>query len=271
VSRHAPAQGTLALDWGKGRELLWVDGANSAVMAHYRLMDNPAAIPVHCDLGDSVHADSHRFINDLEQWYGKDIIRLRSTRYQTIDDVFEARKYLSGMNGAPCTGEMKFAPRMDFQLPSDLHCWGYTADKLDAKRFDGMVADYPLLKQRAPLIEMGMTKKQTHSILRQHGIKRPVVYDLGMPNGNCIGCVKSSSPNYWALIRQHFPEVFERRNEQCRRFGAKLVIMGRTKDERGKTVNIRGYLDEIPVNQSTKVRGADTGGCGFHCNTEQTP
>jgi len=261
-------QGTLALDWGKGRELLWVDGANSAVMAYYRLMDNPAAIPVHCDLGDSVHADSHRFINDLEQWYGKEIIRLRSTRYQTIDDVFEARKYLSGMNGAPCTGEMKFAPRMDFQLPSDLHCWGYTADKLDAKRFDRMVTAYPLLKQRAPLIEMGMTKKQTHSILRQHGIKRPVVYDLGMPNGNCIGCVKSSSPNYWALIRQHFPDVFNRRNEQCRRFGAKLVIIGRTKDERGKTVNIRGYPDEIPANQSTKVRGADTGGCGFHCNSD---
>jgi hypothetical protein len=26
-------------------------------------------------LGDSVHEDSHRFINDLEGWYGKEIIR----------------------------------------------------------------------------------------------------------------------------------------------------------------------------------------------------
>ncbi len=260
-------QGTLPLDWGKGRDLLWVDGVNSAVMAHMALMDNPGAIPVHCDLAESVHPDSRRFIDDLEQWYGKQIIRLHSPKYRTVDDVFEDRKYLSGRNGAPCASELKFAPRMDFQLPSDLHHWGYTADKLDSARFDGMVADYPLLKQRAPLIEMGLTKKDTHAILRQHGIRRPVVYDLGMPNGNCIGCVKSSSPNYWALIRKEFPEVFARRNDQEKRFGAQLVILGRTKDASGKTVNIRGTLDQIPVNQSTKVRGADFGGCGFHCNS----
>ena len=264
------SQLTLALDWGKGRHLLWVDGVNSAVMAHMVLAENPDAIPVHCDLGDSVHHDSHRFINDLEHWYGREIVRLRSEKYATIDDVFDDRKYLSGMNGAPCTSEMKFAPRMDFQLPSDLHHWGYTADKLDAKRFDGMLADYPLMKQRAPLIEWGLTKRDTHAILRKQGIRRPVVYDLGMPNGNCIGCVKSTSPNYWALIRKHFPDVFARRNEQGRRFGAKLVILGRTKDANGKTVNIRGHLDEIPADQPTTVRGADFGGCGFHCNSEPT-
>lgn len=266
--RDRAIQFGLDLDWGSGRDLLWVDGVNSAVMAKLVLEANPNAIPAHCDLGASVHPDSRRFIDDLEQWYGKAIVRLRSTRFSTIDDVFEDRQYLSGMNGAPCTGEMKFAPRMDFQLPSDTHYWGYTADKLDAARFDGMREDYPLLKQRAPLILLGLTKRDTHAYLRDHGIRRPVVYDLGMPNGNCIGCVKSSSPNYWALIRKHFPEVFERRNDQCRRFGARLVILGREKGDDGKVHNIRGFLDEIPADQSTKVRGADFGGCGFHCNRD---
>lgn len=256
----------LPLDWGKGRDLLWVDGVNSAVMAHLILQDKPDAIPVHCDLGDSVHPDSHRFINDLEQWFGKEIIRIRSDEFSTIDEVFERRKYLSGMNGAPCTGEMKFAPRYNFQLPSDVHHWGYTADKADAARFERMIEDYPFLQQCSPLIDMGLKKRETHAILRQHGVKRPLVYDLGMPNGNCIGCVKSSSPNYWALIRKHFPEVFQRRNDQCRRFGARLVILGREKGEDSKVRNIRGFLDEIPADQSTKVRGADFGGCGFHCN-----
>jgi len=261
-------QGTLSLDWGNGAQKLWIDGVNSAVMGKLVLQDNPNAEPFHCDLGTSVHPDSHRFIDDLEQWYGKPIKRIRSQRYANIDEVFEDRKYLSGMNGAPCTGEMKFAPRMDAQLPSDTHYWGYTADKLDAARFDGMVADYPLLKQRAPLIELGMTKKDTHEYLRAAGIRRPVVYDLGMPNGNCLGCVKSSSPNYWALIRKHWPEVFARRNDQCRRFGARLVILRREKNDAGKLTNVRGFLDEIPADQSTKVRGADFGGCGFHCNSE---
>jgi hypothetical protein len=261
-------QGTLALDWSKGRELIWVDGVNSAVVGHLRLMENPDAELVHCNLGKSVHPDSHRFIDDLEQWYGKAITRISSTRYSDIDEVYEDRHYLSGMNGAPCTGEMKFVPRMNYQLPSDLHIWGYTADKLDAARFDRMVADFPLLKQRAPLVEMGLKKRDTHAILKQHGIRRPYVYDIGMPNGNCIGCVKSSSPNYWALIRQHFPEVFARRNDQARRFGARPVILRREKVD-GKWKNVRGFLDEIPIDQPTKVRGADFGGCGFHCNTEK--
>ncbi len=262
-------QMTLSLDWGQGARKLWIDGVNSAVMGKLMLQDDPEAQPYHCDLGDSVHEDSHRFINDLEQWYGKEIIRIRSQTYANIDEVFEDRKYLSGINGAPCTGEMKFAPRLDCSLPSDIHFWGYTADKLDAARFDGMLADYPLLQQRSPLIEMGMTKRDTHAFLRKAGVKRPWVYEIGMPNGNCIGCVKSSSPNYWALIRQQFPETFERRNDQCRRFGARLVILSREKDESGKVRNIRGFLDEIPLDQSTKVRGADFGGCGFHCNAKE--
>jgi hypothetical protein len=252
------------------RVLAWVDGVNSAVMTKLALDEDSDVIPVHCDLGDSVHEDSHRFINDLEIWYGKPIIRIRSEEYATIDEVFEKRRYLSGMNGAPCTGAMKIVPRMNFQLPSDTHLWGYAADKLDAKRFTRMQADYPLLLQRAPLVELGMTKRDTHAYLADHGIRRPHVYDVGMPNGNCIGCVKSSSPNYWALIRQEFPKVFERRNAQARRFGARLVIVGREKGEDGKVRNIRAFPDEIPADQSTIVRGADFGGCGFHCPTEQS-
>lgn len=249
------------------RRLLWVDGVNSAVMAHFVLMEDPAAEPIHCDLGSSVHEDSHRFVNDLEQWYGKEITRITSAEYETIDDVFEKRKYLSGPNGAPCTGAMKFVPRMNYQLPSDVHHWGYTADKSDAKRFSRMVADFPLLHQRSPLIELGLKKRDTHAILKQHGITRPYVYEIGMPNGNCIGCVKSSSPNYWSLIRLHFPEVFGRRNEQARRFGARPVILRQEKRD-GKRYNVRGFLDEIPIDQPTKVRGADFGGCGFHCTGE---
>lgn len=266
--RVAPAQATFSFDWAHGRRLLWVDGVNSAVMAFLILQDDPDAIPAHCDLGDSVHEDSHRFIDDLERWYGKPIIRLRSDEFATIDEVFEKRKYLSGMNGAPCTSEMKVAPRMNFELPSDIHFWGYTADNLDAKRFDGMLIDYPLMRQRAPLIERGMKKRDTHAFLAAHGIRRPWVYEIGMPNGNCLGCVKSSSPNYWALIRKWFPDVFARRCEQARRFGARLVIIAREKDENGKVRNVRCFPDEIPADWPTEMRGVDWGGCGFHCPPE---
>lgn len=250
------------------RTLAWVDGVNSAVMTHFALQSDPDVIPVHCDLGSSVHPDSHRFVDDLEQWYGKPITRLHSEEYTDIDEVFEKRHYLSGMSGAPCTGAMKVVPRMNFQLPSDTHLWGYAADKLDAKRFDRMLIDHPLLHQRSPLIELGMMKADTHAYLEDHGIRRPWVYEIGMPNGNCPCCVKASAPNYWALMRLWFPVVFWRRDAQCRKFGAKIVILSRVKVN-GKWTNVRGYPSDVPIDQPTKVRGADFGGCGFHCPSDE--
>lgn len=269
--RKVGTQLSLPLAPGKRpRRLLWVDGVNSAVMAHFVLLDDPDAIPVHCDLGSSVHEDSHRFINDLEQWYGKAIVRIRSSEYANVDEVFEKRKYLSGPKGAPCTGAMKFVPRLDFQVPSDVHHWGYTADKRDAKRLIGMQEDYPELIQCAPLVAMGLKKKDTHAILKQHGIRRPYVYEIGMPNGNCLCCVKSSSPRYWAHQRKHFPAVFARRCDQARRFGARLVIIGQTKDPvTGKRTNIRCFPDEVPFDTPTEIKGS-FGGCGFSasCTTQ---
>jgi len=242
------------------RHILWIDGVNSAVMGALVLAEIPDAIPVHCDLGSSVHEDSHRFINDLERWYGKPIVRIKSEKYNSVDEVFEARKYLSGVTGAPCTGEMKFVPRMNFQLPSDIHYWGYASDWRDTKRFKTMQKSYPLLKQRAPLIDLGMRKSDTHGYLADCGIKRPIVYDLGMPNGNCLCCVKATSPNYWAHQRLHFPEVFARRAAQCRRYGAKLTRIN----------GVRIFIDEIPDDWPTEIKD-NFGGCGFHCATENVP
>jgi len=165
---------------------------------------------------------------------------------------------MAGIKGAPCTGAMKIVPRMNFQIPSDIHFWGYAADKPDAKRFDNMRKNFPLLHQQSPLIDLGLHKKDTHAILAQHGIKRPFVYEIGMPNGNCIGYVKATSPNYWALIRLHFPEVFARRITQSREIGIRLTRI------KGKRV----FIDEIPLDQSTRVKG-NFGGCGFHCDSKQ--
>ena len=239
------------------RNLLWIDGVNSAVMGYLVLKELPDAIPAHCDLGASVHEDSRRFIDDLEIWYGKPILRLKSEKYDTIDDVFEQRRYLSGINGAPCTGEMKFTPRMNFELPSDVHFWGYTSDKKDSKRFKIMQENYPNLKQRSPLIELGLTKSDTHKLLSDAGVKRPYVYNIGMPNGNCLCCVKATSPNYWAHQRLHFPEVFARRADQSRRFGVKLTRIS------GERI----LIDQIPADWPTEIKGVFSG-CGFHCVSE---
>lgn len=87
-----------------------------------------------------------------------------------------------------------------------------------------------------PLIEHGLTKADAHGIAAQLGLKRPVMYDLGYPNNNCIGCVKGGM-GYWNKIRQDFPDVFERRAKEERMLGhscIKGVFLDELEPDRGR-------------------------------------
>jgi hypothetical protein len=229
-----------------GRVLNWVSaGAASAVAAKISLADNPDGLLVYCEAG-SEHPDNQRFLADCERWLGKPVIRLRSAEYADTWAVWEKRRYLSGIAGAPCTGELKTAPRLDFQLPSDTHVFGYTADSLDRARAARMLETYPEMRQRHPLIERELTKANVLAIIEGAGIKLPPMYAMGFQNNNCIPCVKATSPAYWALVRKNFPTEFDRMAKLSRELGARLTILRR---EGGK--NIRGFIDEIPADQPT--------------------
>lgn len=226
------------------RTIGWFSGGVASAVVCKLMLDTPGLVIVNCDMRGSEDEDNERFLKDCERWYGREIIRIKSVEYDTIDDVFEAKRYLAGINGSPCTTAMKFLPRMNYQLPSDTHLWGYTADKRDRKRYENMVGEYPQMLQRSPLIERGLTKGHCFALLEGAGIKRPRVYDLGFPNGNCPGCVKSTSPDYWSLVRKEFPEVFARRCDQSRRFGKNGVRLVELKGE-------RIFLDELPADWPT--------------------
>ena len=237
------------------RTIAWFSsGAASAVMTKLALSKNPNVLPVQCDLGNSEDDDNRRFTADCEAWFGKPVLRIKSERYDNIDEVFEKRKYLAGIAGAPCTSEMKVAPRLDFQRPSDLHLWGYTADASDVTRFERMRENYPMMIQRAPLIERGLTKEACLAIIERVGIKPPRVYAMGFPNANCIGCVKASSPNYWSLVRKHFPEVFARRADQDDRFGGNRVRVN------GERIPLSQLPADWPTTDATAPR------CDFLCH-----
>lgn len=237
------------------RVLAWFSsGAASAVMTKLALRDDPTVVPVNCDLHESEDEDNERFLNDCVRWFNAPITRISSGEYLSIDEVFEDKKFLASIYGAPCTREMKRIPRLEFQRDGDVHLFGYTADAADVKRAANFKANSPGLTIRFPLIERGLTKEACFALLEQVGIKRPRIYDMGYPNGNCPGCVKASSPDYWALVRLRHPEVFARRAEQCRRFGAKLA---RINDE-------RIFIDDIPADWP--VLNPIVPSCDFLCH-----
>jgi hypothetical protein len=106
------------------------------------------------------------------------------------------------------------------------------------------------------LIAELLTKQDCFKIVEKAGIKLPLIYSLGYPNANCIGCVKSQSPTYWNLVRKTFPDVFEERAIQSRRIGCKLVKL------KGKRI----YLDELlETHKGGKIKSYE---CGIFCDTK---
>jgi hypothetical protein len=73
-----------------------------------------------------------------------------------------------------------------------------------------------------PLIEHGLSKEDAHGMAQRLGLKRPVMYDLGYSNNNCLGCVKGGM-GYWNKIRTDFPEVFTQRAREEREIGHSCI------------------------------------------------
>jgi hypothetical protein len=212
-----------------------------------RILNNPVA---------EEPEDNRRFLLDCEKWIGLPIELVTHPEYldAKCQDVWEDRRFMSGVNGAPCTLILKKQARQLWENENhvDFHVLGFTAD--EKHRFDRFV-----LTERENVLNIlgdaGITKQDCITILENEGITLPISYFHGLPNANCTGCVKATSPTYWNKIREIAPEVFTKRADTSRRLGAKLVRYRGT----------RIYLDELPPDAVGKpLRSMDLE-CGTFC------
>ena len=196
------------------RRVVWFScGAASAVAAKLAVDKyGDGCVVAYCDTMSAEHPDNARFFADVERWIGRKIEVLKSAKYESIDEVFVKRRYMSGVLGALCTTEMKKFPREAWQRPDDIHIFGYTSE--ERKRADNFEDRNPALMVEWILIDEEVSKKECLLRLENAGIALPVMYSLGFDHNNCIGCVKSQSPGYWNRVRRLFPETFQRRAEQ---------------------------------------------------------
>lgn len=220
----------------EARVIVWFScGAASAVAARLAIEKyGERVIVVHCDTLASEHPDNRRFYGDVQWWIGREIITIRSEKYQTVDEVIEDRSYLAGIKGAPCTVELKKIPRFNFELPDDIHLFGYTADELShIEDFERINFE---LRLEWILRDQGYSKKRCLYTIENAGIELPEMYRLGFDHNNCLACVKATSPDYWRRVRRLFPDAFARRAKQGRKYGARLVRIN----------GERKFLDELP-------------------------
>ena len=190
-----------------GVKVCWFSTGISSFVACYLSKDIDEIIYTHVP---NQYPDSLRFLHDCE-------------RYASVDDVIEKTRCINTPYGAPCTKFLKKEVRKKWEAQNFDHhtyVWGY--DLNEKRRADRLVNTMTDYDHEFPLIENGFTKEDCHALAKELGLKRPVMYDLGYPNNNCVGCVKGGM-GYWNKIRVDFPEVFERRARQEREIGHSCI------------------------------------------------
>lgn len=212
---------------------------------------------IYIDVADQ-HPDSIRFIRDCEKALGIEIEIFKSTEYCCVEDCIRVfggfRDAHSGF--APCTNWLKKRIRKEWEAKHpdyDLtYVWGYDLNEIP--RAENMIEANPQAKHEFPLIEKNLYKEDVHGLFeRTFDFKRPLMYELGYPNNNCVGCIKGGM-GYWNKIRKDFPEVFESRARLERLVGYSIL-----KDKNGPV-----FLDELDPergNMDTEIFPE----CGLMC------
>lgn len=213
---------------------------------------------IYIDIADQ-HPDSMRFVRDCEKAIGKEIKILRSTQYKNVEEcVLTMGGFMNKRNYfAPCTNWLKKRVRQQWEKEHEdcelTYVWGF--DATETNRIERILDANPQASHQFPLMEKHLSKQEVHGLFeRTFGFKRPLMYDLGYPNNNCVGCVKGGM-GYWNRIRKDFPEVFEARAKLERKVGNTII-----KDSKGAVV----YLDELEPdrgNMNTEIFPE----CGIMC------
>lgn len=230
-------------------KVVWLSAGVSSFIAGYLVKDTVDKW-IYIDIADQ-HPDSMRFISDCEKVVGMKVEILKSDEFNTVEEVIRKYRYINSPYGAPCTGMLKKKVRKQWEnehLGEQItYVWGM--DLNEQNRANRLVESQPEYNHEFPLIEKNITKEDAHAILDRLGIKRPVMYDLGFLNNNCVGCVKGGMW-YWNQIRKQFPEVFKKRATLER--------------EVGHTCLNGLYLDELPLNAGRKNEEISQD-CGVMC------
>lgn len=219
----------------KKLKVCWISAGVSSFIAGYLVRDTVDKF-IYIDI-ENQHPDSMRFIKDCERVLGKPIEILKSN-YGNIQNVIQTFRFINGPYGAKCTQILKKRVRKEWE---DNHkdyeityVWGFDCN--EKHRADRLTETMIEFNHEFPLIDADMSKSDSHGMAELLNVKRPIMYDMGYNNNNCIGCVKGGM-GYWNQIRKDFPEVFDRMAKLEREIGhscIKGVYLDELEPDRGR-------------------------------------
>ena len=199
----------------------WLSAGVSSFVAGYLIKDEIDRF-IYIDIDDQ-HPDSMRFIKDCETALDKPVEIIKSP-YGSVERVCRGFRFINSAYGAKCTDVLKKRVRKEWEYKNSdkmlTYVWGFDCN--ESKRANRLSETMIMQEHRFPLIENNLSKEDAHGICKLIGIKRPLMYDLGYNNNNCIGCVKGGM-GYWNKIRIDFPEVFKSRAKLERDIGRSYI------------------------------------------------
>lgn len=165
---------------------------------------------------DNEHEDTYRFLKDCEIWYGLSIQKLKTNKYNNIQETWIKHLSLNTANGAICSDKMKRKVREEWEKTNiwDHQVFGFEFDKKEINRAKAMSLNHSHTNPLYPLIYEKLNKKDCLKIVQEAGIKIPDAYLLGFSNNNCLktGCVQGGI-GYWKKIQKEYPDKFDRMAE----------------------------------------------------------
>lgn len=224
-------------------------GVSSAIATKIALEKYPDMRVVYIHIDDQ-HEDSLRFLHDCEKWLGVKIEILQS-HYKNVENVIRQFRYINGPQGARCTMMLKKRVRQDWEVKNNPthYVWGMDNSKREQERANRLIEGMQNFQHIFPLIENNISKEEAHKMLSNAGIERPVTYDLGLPNNNCIPCVKGGA-GYWNRIRELYPDRFDKMMQLEELVGASCM---------------KFPLKELRPEQGRKLKTIEVEDCGIFC------
>lgn len=203
--------------------------------------------------------DLYRFNNDVERILDHPIEVLDNDG-ETVWDIFERRKIMGNSRLDPCSHHLKRQPlakklKAEYPNPDDAIVVLGMDGIEDCKRTERAAKNQLPYKTWFPLLEEPIVMKSHISRdLKQLGIERPRLYDLGFSHNNCGGfCVKAGLGQFAHLLKQ-LPERYayhEKKEQEFREFiGKDVSIMRDRRNNETKPMTMKAFRERIEGGES---------------------
>jgi 3'-phosphoadenosine 5'-phosphosulfate sulfotransferase (PAPS reductase)/FAD synthetase len=196
---------------------------------------------VFCDTGWEA-PETYDYISYVQDAIGKEIIILKSKKYDGFEDLSEKKKRFPSSNARFCTDELKVKPMIDYILSvkEDMVIYqGIRADESLSRRYLNKNDDYfkhyfepyginkkghPKLHnyRKAEVLQfcneysadvvrpiLDWTSKQVFEYIRKNGIKPNPLYLKGFSRVGCFPCIMCRQSELKSIV-EHFPDVIEK-------------------------------------------------------------